>query len=256
MTPARAAGFTLFAPSLVWACGACTDTLLARQHWWSTVLALPALVLAIDCAVVFFARVGARRPVTRHVVICGSAFVCALVASFLSLGSMTVMMSVLAGLLFLAFVSSIVETPAPRGRSLIIRCALLSAAVCFGLLNAMPGHRTTAQLVRLAASSPRSDWSATPLDWSERELLSRTDAVQEVERQLSLVHEFDAGTRVTPRELSLLRAHRLVGGSVEVRQTNCQGWTQANFESNYKHTGLDGGREPPWPVVAMNCGLE
>lgn len=207
------------APAAALACSQCSDTLLSRIGWWARApfWAAGALLLEAAFSALLYGMGALPRP--RG----GS-----LGLLWLGISSLGVVVGVLglgfivsAGFLSLALLGRLIHSLfAARGRAALHALRLLVVAALFGTgaVQSLPSNRSTMELIRLDARAP---WFVPPseLNWIERELLRRPDALPLLEEALETGELPRPSLGVT--EERLLQLHFRLGGKAEQRASAC-----------------------------------
>ena len=196
------------APTLILACGACTDALVDTKFWWLALMAFLLLGLltegAVFTVVTWLRRIDSVAPRAFPAAAAGGLFTLGL----FSYGA-TVGITVAALILLPAACWSLFRNHRFSPLLTWIRVTLIVVGAAVGVWRAWPSHRPVEQLVETGLSVTR--FRVTD-GWLFEELRSRPDAVPVLELRASSGNIDDG---------DLLRLHAALGGSSSFREKIC-----------------------------------
>lgn len=216
----------LLAPSVALACGVCTDMLVEKNGWW---LALPRWAFAallVDAVAFWVYRriMGAGVPLPTVPIVLG--LLVAIVT--MGFGGGSIIPAAIATPFFgVRFARSVriwkEQSGATSSRRLLgARIALVGMVFATMAGLAFPPAVPMATLLRKALYSARLS-DPIPGNWMERELVSRPEAIPEVERRTAEELAQDPnGVGLTL--VRLARLHFMMGGERAKRADVCQRW--------------------------------
>jgi hypothetical protein len=196
-----------YQPTMLLACGACSDALLESRHWWlggAPVLFLTLLVEGAVFGLVTWAmKLRSVAPRVHATVYARLLLTLSMFLVGMGLGlafALLVLIPAAFWSLFRNFRGSPVLTSA--------RVAILCAALGAGLWEAWPSHRSVDHLLDVAITAARL---RVVDSWIVDELRHRPGPVSELERRVS-----------ESPEASMLELHAALRGPPEFRRTYCE----------------------------------
>jgi hypothetical protein len=211
----------LLVPAPALGCGWCTDAVL-RRRWWQTSLALDLVVaLGLEALLyaVFLLAIRRRSEYSRARTLF-MAGVATVAVGFLTEASGFAMAVIFAVGLLTTFVRSLAADRGLGGRLIAARVALVLVVGAAGLFRSQPSQVKTPRLLLLAMLAPDS-WGAKPAGWVEEQLVARPDAKAETEKLITQMPP-QGGPRA--QDVELMRLHQLVGAEPSVRAAICGRW--------------------------------
>jgi hypothetical protein len=207
----------LLLPGHALACGFCTDAVVRRRFWASS-LALDLVVgLGLEAmGYVLFLVVTRRTTAFARALTHFAAAIAATVVGFFTLASGLAMAATFAVGLAVSLARSLWADRALGALVLASRLGLALGISALGLALSHPASLSTHRLVSIALIAPDS-WGEAPQGWCEERLLAEPDARLEVEKRLGEVR----GPLARAQDVEILRLHRLVGGDAAARGAAC-----------------------------------